>query len=105
MAKGLNLKVRKFWGLTPTFVEVTRKKLVGSVFLPPILNRVKDIGFKYEPYPCNNCHGLKQKTSFNSVAIFYVKGSADRSHFWFMSKNDAISIMNSSNLIYKMGFL
>ena len=26
--KGLKLKVRKFWGLIPTFVEVTREKLV-----------------------------------------------------------------------------
>ena len=28
VAKGLKLKVRKFWGLIPTFVEVTEKKLV-----------------------------------------------------------------------------
>ena len=54
VAKGLKLKVRKFWGLIPTFVEVTREKLVGGsfcfaqIFLPPhpsphahpILNRV-----------------------------------------------------------------
>ena len=33
-AKGLKLKVRKFWGLIPSFVEVTRKKLVESSFLP-----------------------------------------------------------------------
>ena len=42
VAKGLKLKVRKFLGLIPTFVEVTREKLVGGPFLPPpILNRVK----------------------------------------------------------------
>ena len=35
VAKGLKLKVRKFWELIPTFVEVTGEKL------PPILNRVK----------------------------------------------------------------
>ena len=28
VAKGLKLKVRKFWGLIHTFVEVTRGKLV-----------------------------------------------------------------------------
>ena len=28
VAKGLNLKVRKFWRLIPTFIEVTGKKLV-----------------------------------------------------------------------------
>ena len=36
-----HLKVRKFWGLIPTFVEVTGEKLVGETFWPPILNRVK----------------------------------------------------------------
>ena len=30
VAKGLKLKVRKFWGLIPTFVEVTGEKLVGG---------------------------------------------------------------------------
>ena len=32
--KELKLKVRKFSGLIPTFVEVTRKKLVGGASLP-----------------------------------------------------------------------
>ena len=64
----------------------------------------KDIGFKYEPYLCNGCRGLMQKTiSFNDVAVIYVKESANRIHFWYMSKDDTISIMNSSNLINKMG--
>ena len=31
--KWLKLKVRKFLGLNPTFVEVTREKLVRVVFL------------------------------------------------------------------------
>ena len=31
--KGLKLKVRKFLGVTPTFVEVTGEKLVGEAFL------------------------------------------------------------------------
>ena len=49
----------------------------------------KDIGFKYEKYLCNGCHDLMQKaTSFNNVAIVYVKGNADRIHFWYMSKEN-----------------
>ena len=60
----------------------------------------KDIGFRYEPYLCNGCHDLMQKSmSFNNVAIVYVKGNAYRIHFWYMSKDDAINIMNGSNLI------
>ena len=35
VAKGLNLKFRKFEGLIPTFVEATEEKLVGSLFAPP----------------------------------------------------------------------
>ena len=66
----------------------------------------KDIGFKHEPYLCNGCHDLMQKAmSFNNVAIVYVKGSAYRIHFWYMSKDDAISIMSNSNLIDKKGVL
>ena len=66
----------------------------------------KDIGFKYEPYLCNGCHDLMQKAMiFNNTAIVYVKGSAYRINFWYMSKDDAIKIMNNSNLADKMGFL
>ena len=66
----------------------------------------KDIGFKYEPYLCNGCHDLMQKAmSFNNVAIVYVKGSAYRIHFWYMSKDNEISIMNNSNLIDEKGVL
>ena len=55
---------------------------------------------------CNGCHDLMQKAmSFNYVAIVYVKGSAYRTNFWYMSKNDAINIMNGSNLTDKRGVL
>ena len=65
----------------------------------------KDIGFKCEPYLCNGCHGLMQKAiSFNGVAIVYVKASSYRILFWYMSKDDVISIMNNSNLIDKWAF-
>ena len=50
-------------------------------------------------YLCNGCHDLMQKAmTFNNIAIVYVKGSAYRIHFWYMSKDDAINIMNSFNL-------
>ena len=41
---------------------------------------------------------------FNDVAIVYVKESAYRIHFWYKNKDDAISIMNNSNLLIKKGF-
>ena len=59
-----------------------------------------------ETYLCNGCHDLMQKAlSFNNVAIVYVKGSAYRIHFWYMSKDDAISLMDNSNLINKKSVL
>ena len=40
VAKVLKLKIRKFWRLIPTFVEVTGEKLVGGGFPPlPVLNK------------------------------------------------------------------
>ena len=66
----------------------------------------KDTGFKYEPYLCNGCHDLTKKAmTFNDVAIIYIKGSAYRIHFYYMSKDDSISIMSNSNLIGKKGIL
>ena len=66
----------------------------------------KDIGFKYERYLCNGCHDLMQKAmSFNNIAIVNIKGSAYRIHFWYMGKDDAINIMNSSSLVNKRGVL
>ena len=59
----------------------------------------KNIGFKYEKYLCNGCHNLMQKAmSFYNIAVAYVKGNAYRIHFWYMSKDDTINIMNVSNL-------
>ena len=46
---------------------------------------------------------MKKTMSFNDVAIIYVKGSAYRIQFWYITKYDAISIMN--NLIDKKGVL
>ena len=48
---------------------------------------------------------MRKSINFNNIAIVYVKGSAYRIKFWYMSKDDAINIMNSSNLINKMGVL
>ena len=65
-----------------------------------------DIGFKYEPYLCYGCHDLMQKAmSFNNIAIACIKGNAYRINFWDMSKDDAINIMNGSNLVDKGGVL
>ena len=43
--------------------------------------------------------------SFNNVAVVYVKGNAYRTHFWYMGRDDAINIMNGSNLVDEKGVL
>ena len=54
-----------------------------------------DKNFKYEPYVCNGCHELMQKTvNFNDV----IKRSDYRIYFWYMSKIDAINLLNDSVL-------
>ena len=44
---------------------------------------------------------MQKVLSFNNVAIVYIKGSGYRIHFWYMSKDDAINIMNGSDLVDK----
>ena len=62
--------------------------------------------FKYEPYLCNGCHDLMQKAmNLNDVAIVSIKGDDYKIHFWYMSKDGAISIMNNSVLDEKAGSL
>ena len=65
-----------------------------------------DKNFNHEPCLCNGCHDLMQKAiNLNGVAIASIKGNDYRNHFWNMSKNDAINIMNNSNLNEKTGSL
>ena len=42
---------------------------------------------------------------FNNIAIAYIKENAYRIHFWYMSKDDAINLMNGSILHDKRGIL
>ena len=48
---------------------------------------------------------MEKAISFNNVAIAYVKGSAYKIHFCYMSKDDAIGKMNGSKLVNKRGVL
>ena len=65
-----------------------------------------DKNFNYDPYLCNGCHDLMQKTmSSKNAAVVSIKGNDYRVHFWYMSKNDAITLMTNSNLNHKNGVL
>ena len=65
-----------------------------------------DKNFDYEPYLCNGYHDLIQKAmNFNDVAIVSIKGNDYRIHCWYMSKDEATSIMHNSSLNEKAGLL
>ena len=65
-----------------------------------------DKNFTFEQYLCDGFHDLMQKAmSFNDVAIVSIKSIDYRIHFWYMSKDNAINIMHSSNLSNKTGTL
>ena len=48
---------------------------------------------------------MQKATSFDDVAIISIKENNHRIHFWYMSKNDAIKLMNNSSLNEKTGLL
>ena len=48
---------------------------------------------------------MQKAMNFNNIAIVYINGSAYRIHFCYMSKDDAMNIMNGSNLVHKRGVL
>ena len=65
-----------------------------------------DINFNYQKYLCDGCHDISMKANnMQNLTIVYFKVNAYRIHFWNMSKDDAINIMHSSNLIDKKGVL
>ena len=47
---------------------------------------------------------MLKSLNFNDVAIVSVKGSDYRIHFWYISKDDAISIMKNSSLNKKLDY-
>ena len=48
---------------------------------------------------------MQKAMNCNDVAIVSIEGSDYRTHFWYMSKDVAISIMNNSNLNEKSELL
>ena len=48
---------------------------------------------------------MQKAMGFNNTAIVYIKGVAYRIHFWYMSEDDPINIMNGFNLTDKRDIL
>ena len=66
----------------------------------------KDIGFRYEPCLCNGYHDLMQKARvLMMLLLFMLKEGFAEFIFGYMDKDDAINIMNNSDLVHKKGVL
>ena len=48
---------------------------------------------------------MQKAMNFNDAPIVSFKGNDYRNHFWYMSKDEAISIMHKSNQNEKPGLL
>ena len=46
---------------------------------------------------------MQKSMSFTDAAIVFILKSDHRIHFWYISKDDAIRIMNNSNLNKRIG--
>ena len=94
LSKGLILKVRKFWGLIPTFVEVTGEKLVGVAFwptpLPPILNRVKNEFVDLAKSLLHNSGKLIPLSPFVKDGLFRVGGRIGSAYIPYSSKHQVV---------------
>ena len=44
---------------------------------------------------------MQKAIGFSNIAIIYIRESAYKIHFWYLSKDDAINIMTNSNLVVK----
>ena len=96
LSKGLKLKVRKFWGLIPTFVEVTGKKLVGGLIGPPILNTVNGKCSKWCTTNKDNIAGL-ELDSITTTEV-YSQMIMKSTHF-INESSSCIDLISSSNTI------
>ena len=48
---------------------------------------------------------MQKALSFNGLVILFVKRSHYRIYFWYISKDEAVSILNNANLCEKSGSL
>ena len=70
------------------------QKNVCSVIIGIFLDK----NFSYGPYLCDGCYNIMQKSiDFKNITIVYVKKSACKIYFLYMSKREAKKLM--TNLI------
>ena len=56
----------------------------------------KDIGFKYQPYVCNECHDFSMTVM--NLTDFFIRGVNYRVYISGINKKEAVNILNNSEL-------
>ena len=65
-----------------------------------------NFSFKFEPNICNWCHDLlMMSVNLSDIAILNIKGSDYHCIISFISKNEAINLMQNADLTEKSGAL
>ena len=60
---------------------------------------LKDIGYKFQPYLCNGCHGVSMMAyELKDIAILNAKGVDYRYILWGISRDEAVNRLNNSVL-------
>ena len=63
-------------------------------------------GFKFQPNVCNRCHDLLMMAiNLSDIAILNIKGSDYRRAISLVSKNEAINLMQNTDMTEKSGTL
>ena len=63
---------------------------------------LKDIGYKFQPYLCNGCHGVSMMAyELKNIAISDAKGVDYRCILWGTSRDEAVNRLNNSVLVEK----
>ena len=59
----------------------------------------KDVGYKFQPYVCNDCHAVSMMAcELRNIAKLNAGGVDYRCTLWGISKNDAVERSNNSVL-------
>ena len=58
-----------------------------------------EVPSKFQPELCNCCHDLMQEApSCNDVIVVSVEGNDDRIHFWYITKDEAVNLLQNADL-------
>ena len=93
LSKGLKLKVRRFWGLTLAFVEVTGEKMVGGLFAPP--SWIGLIRIKLKMFSCKVGLSNFQNGTFEVITIAVMEIALIQVFFFTVGSKQKLKIENT----------